>query len=275
MRTFTPKKLFGFAFVIIIMANIVVLLGVYQNRKSKPTSLITLTQREMPMRDHHRYDKDIRHRYLALRWNVYDSVDRRSYYSQYKWLDEAKLQELGFDVAKAKVKKLKKYGKIKEFYIAMEMDGKAYQDYLIQREKTYEEKRAKYTTSARDDRLNEWLKYEKGALKRAKIEDSRLFIIDAAKDFDTLRNKYPKAIITKAQIEMRRDYYLKKYHVEGLISKVMIPKVHLSKKDVRELQNILKNAPQDKKYRHSPKYAITLAFGSRLEPYIVDIKPME
>jgi len=277
MKTLTSKQLFGLAFGIMIVSNILVFWGVYQNRSSKPTSVISLTEREMPMRSYYRHHRDLRDRHLKVRTMVHTGV-RYKYYKTPLWLDEAKLQTLGYDTQKAKanINDIHRRETTKVCYVALEFDGNTYQEYLASEIERYEQKVTEYNATKHKS-FTSYIKYDKRELKRTKEQESRLFVIDASQDYQTLRQKYPKEqyIITQAKIQLRKHYQNKNYHLRGYIMDVMIPNIHLSKSNLKKLKDILKNATKEKKYSLHPKYTITLAFGSRLEPYIVDIKAIK
>lgn len=71
---------------------------------------------------------------------------------------------------------------------------------------------------------------------------------------------------------MKRYYDKEGFEVSGFVSKLMVSSIHLSKAHLRKLNAITKKFNKAKGQKTPPKYAITLGFGNRFEPYIVDIK---
>jgi hypothetical protein len=285
MKTLDTKKLFLLSFTIVILSNLIIFWNVYSNRHSEPTSLLTLTQRELPI---HKHARDIKGRYLSIKWRLYDkdqTLSHRSSWLNYNtnqssnWLSKTKLQELGFDMDMdhEELALLDDYEVYKETFVVLEFDAQEYQKSLAQEQKRYDQKVAEYNNSGYTN-FSKYIRYPISQLNYAKYQSSRLFIVDAGHDFNKLRNKYPKNkyMITKGVIKVIKMWQSNKtYTLSGYISELHIPKIHLSKNNLAKINAIIKKAPKDKKYKNYPKYSVTLALGSKLEPYIVDIKAIE
>lgn len=101
-----------------------------------------------------------------------------------------KLQTLGFDIQRAKEnkKKYKEYERIKELFVALELNGKAYQEYLAKEQAKYDLKVREYNPTHHHKNFEHYIKYAKSDLKRAQEKHTRLFVVDASKEYLSLRS---------------------------------------------------------------------------------------
>lgn len=115
-------------------------------------------------------------------------------------------------------------------------------------------------------------------LKRERITGSRLFAIDAGLDPKKLREKYgdrTRFIITKGLVKARYNYKNKRKEVFGHIIKLSIKKIHVPLKYRKKFDSILIRDKSKKNEFESPHYEVELAYGSRLEPWIVSVHPLD
>jgi hypothetical protein len=110
------------------------------------------------------------------------------------------------------------------------------------------------------------------------MTETRLFAIDAGIDAKKLREKYndrTRFIIAKGLVKPRYHYGNKKREVTGYITKLSIESIHVPLKHRQVFDAIL---VKDKSRRNGfipPRYKVELAYGSRLEPWIVSVEPMD
>ncbi len=253
---------------IILLTNAVALGGAAYNRSGEPESQLQLTQREFN-RFYSYSRKDNSGITLSLNWRL-EPVELNEYgFGRYSghwgmpaWLDEAKMTELGFDVDKFVATK---YGRRhwefqpREVLLVLELDGPVYQRH-VQRVREYvEETREQLAASPASKEMQGRAKRVEEKYKQEQEESSRLFVIDAGLDLAALRATYPD----------HARYAI----VHGLIR----PTTMTIKKETRvggsvtELHGGFVNVPL--RYRQvfsdQAPYDVTLAFGKRLEPWIV------
>jgi len=259
----SPKTLFIIATSVVILSNLIILFNVYQNQSNPADSIVTLTQRELTSYNYYKNQQD---RYFVVNWKNSNIYNR---YDSLKWLDNQKLIELGFDIQKAL--KFDKHREVREVFVVLEVDSPLHQKFV-------EKKKLEFQRSIID--ANQvYINSAKNNLKSSIDGDSRLYLLDANINYEELRKKYSdrsRYIIQKAQIKIYRTYDKNKvYYIVGYISTISIPHIHISLENSIIINNILKNATKDKKYKYYPKYKVKVAFGSRLEPYIIDIKAIK
>ncbi|KIM10709.1 MAG: hypothetical protein KU38_07130 [Sulfurovum sp. FS08-3] len=256
MKSNISKKLFGFALAIVVFVNIMMLGQVYINSHSNPTSLITLTQRELPIYTYHQ--KDISTQYTSIRFNS------ENHYHSILWLDEDNLTKLGFNMNQIKKEWTGKIGRFfdtKEVFVALECDGKSYQKYLESKKQEYDKRVQEYNSSIHGN-YRSYIRYAKETLEYVKTKESRLFAIDASRDFQSLRQKYPMENVMIAKALIKVTISKSPNRVQGHISKLLVPAIHLSKEHLKQIKFL-----EDR----SVKYTIKLALGNLFMPYIVDI----
>jgi hypothetical protein len=255
-----------FGLVIIILTNSVVLLGVAYNRKSPTESTLLLSEREL---QNTYQDIDNSGIALNLQWQVLEyegleyPVKNQSYtwYSYSRnayWLNDEKLKSLGFNVKPSvnMANGIRKYNQVndREVFFVLELDGPAYQRSL-QQVKAWAV-RGESKELASDE------------IKRAEQQASRLFVVDADNNADSLRQKYPnrkqyaivKGLVGADWLTIKEQPVLRAY-----IANVSIPQLHVAK-------------PYDAVFSRSAKsdealkYRVNVAFGQRYEPWIVGVE---
>lgn len=283
--------IFVLAFLLIIITNAFVFINVFLNRKGEPESIITLTERELKM-PYARFEQENSGVALRFDWRVFDEEDNYYYKGGLlSWADENKLRLLGFPVDK--VIKLKSRNKSshefvsKQIFIVLEYDGKTYEKALNKAKQKVEEernkvkntdeqafasvqKKTKPITKSKTD-----LECAQERLKRVQEEQTRIFAVDAGISIADLRKKYPdnsRYIIVKAVLSLRSHYdsKKKKYAFRCYVSKLSIPKINVPLKFHHILNSALSQG--NKRKNRTPRYQVTLAFGSRLEPWVISVE---
>ncbi len=277
----TSRKLFAVAFFIIVITNIIILIGIALNRSAEPQREIILTERElaMPYRSH----KENSGLSLELRWRTLgkdvDSV--QYYYSRHSptWFDVKKLKELGFDNIDEYLQVDRQTTNyrlpiIKEVFIVLENNGESYRESLKRAKAQLKKEEDLLELSSDDKRLHENAKEAQKQLEKEKTSVSRLFAIDAGIDPEILSKKYSdqaRYIITKGLVKPKYDYHDKK--VAGYIKSLSVSSIHVSLR-YRQLFDVAPTKNRSNRYidQSSQKYEVVLAYGSRYEPWIVDIQ---
>jgi len=258
---------------LILLTNLIALSGVRFNHSGLADSTLQLSQRELRIPYRWRQDNDNNGISLSLQWRFPGSLNAYLQYSNNDpgWLDQAKLASIGFNVSvpidteprrTAYQKQLSK-----PVFLVLEFDGPAHQQ-AIELAKKEDADNAKKETE--DDKK----KNQPTALSQELNLNSRLFVVDASLDRETLRAKYPDTrhySIVRGQIQPRITYDKKKQPLmTGYIKDVSAQSINVPVefRDVfestRKTQND-GNANNDKR----PPFEATVAFGRRLEPWIV------
>lgn len=252
--------------ILVLLTNAVVLMGAAYNRGGEPESSLRLTQREL-RQDGWRSDKDNSGITLSLNWRFeQEEISEYSagHWGNPVWLDKAKLSQLGFDVGRSahtpEFGRNRKGLQQREVFLVLEMDGPVYRHYL-QRVQEYAEKRRKeLAASPANAEAQRRAKSADENYQHELDKDSRLFVIDAGLDLSTLRASYPD----------RNRYAI----VRGLVR----PAVYGIRNESRiggtidDLYADRINVPFAfrQAFEGTSVYQATIAFGRRLEPWIVD-----
>ncbi len=277
MKTVCSRRhLYILAFSFIFVVNSVVLWGVFANRSKSPDFEGVLTERELvSLRRIHSENSGLSFR---LRWRseVYQFTEN---YSP-TWFNVQKLQELGFKIDPLIDRK--EYGKYikkqlsKEVYVVLEYNGALYRQSLANKEKKLAESEEQLQKTPGDKSLLQKHERIKDGFEQEKYTKSRLFAIDAGLDRAQLRNKYPDRstyIIAKGIVKPWAYSANRGSRVTGIISRLSIEEIHVPLEFKRELESFLKNSMTSRNNTR-PRYKVKLAYGSRLEPYIVSLKPI-
>jgi len=255
MIRFDKKTLFSLAFALLLVTNALIYLGIYLNRQSPPTALVDLSQRELTNYDE--YNREDSAKYFSLIWR---GDAEGGYHQISQWLDTKKLKSLGFSLRFDDEGNLENTPS-KEVFVVLEMDGKSYQNALQNAQKKVDETKAKQADSSFFNYDND-LKQAQEEYESERDKSSRLFAIDASNDAQTLKKLYPNSkthIILKGVIE---PYGTLKEGAKGRITQLHTTQIFIPHQFHTTLQN-----PNQKH-----KYTVTLAIGSRYEPYILEVR---
>lgn len=276
------RNLFITGFILVLAVNSIVLAGVAYNRSGEPESVATLSDREI--RIHRSYAPDFQNSGVSLRieWQALgreNNPDDRYYYTDRRspvWLDEKKLEELGFDIGRYKKNDTNNHQELleKEVCLVLENNGEAYREALKRAEKAFAGAEAsKAGANVNSEEIKDRLESAENSLKNEKESNSRLFVIDAGLDVSALRNKYPdknRYIITKGIVRPEYDYSddNKPHLLKGRISRLGVEFFHLPLEYAKKLESV-------QKIQKDKGYEIGLFYGKRLEPWIRDIREIE
>ena len=279
----SSRGLFILGFVILLATNIVVLSGVASNRSGEPESQITLTERELQLK--YQVHKENSGLALRLAWRALGKVEDDSNYPGWRspaWFGGEKLKELGFNIKDY----LSSNGNTtfykqpipKEVFIVLENDGEPYREALKRAKLALEKKESSFKLNPGDKSLRNKFERAEKRLKRESITETRLFASDAGLDPKKLREKYrdrTRFIIIKGLVKPRYNYNKKRKEVFGYITKLSVANIHVPLKYRDILDAIIAKDIYRKNEFGSPRYKVELAYGKRLEPWIVSIKHMD
>ncbi len=246
----SSKNLFILSFLIIILTNIFIFLNIYINRFGDTTSSVILSERELTVP--YNYNKENSGVSLRINYRIAGEYTNQPYNYNKKayWLNEKKLQKLGFDTKKYKKYKNRNSSLEKEVFIVLEQNAEAYKRSL---------KLAQEKLSNLDDKQTRNIKSIKENLRKEKEENSRLFAIDAGVDYAKLRQLYTdktKYIIAKGLVKFNFSNY---ENINGYIVRLSVSDVHV----VVKYKNLLK-------YKNA-KFKAHVKYGNLYEPWISEI----
>ena len=220
---------------IILVTNAVALIEVALNRAGAPVENIQLTERELPLDFREKEDTGVA---VHLSWRRFSSVP-----DDVSWLNQTKLEELGFDYAWAQ-RHPENPPSPRPAFVALEFDGPAWERWL---------------KSAQQDRV-------------AKDGASRLVPIDVAKTPEPLLQKYQdrgKYLIVRGVVQLSAWTFQAGGtpalpRLQPNISELLPGSIHVP----RPLSDTLGNLPTATPTA-SPRYTLTLSYGRSFEPWIV------
>lgn len=275
-------KLLFTAVGLLVLTNVVVLSGVAYNRSGEPRASLELTERELPLRQFYVSRDENSGTALNLQWRVLakDSGDEaRILYDNYSapaWLDESKLTELGFDLAKLKSNAEKDSYDLElntaEAVLVLEYQGAAYKQDLARIGRRVNQLKEQKKDSPKDANLQRQFERFSEELTRLKLSRTRLYVIDAGLDEEALAQKYSdrkKYLFVRGEIGINWDHD----DVVGRVRRLFVSQVHVPLPFSRQLTSITKG----KKYYSygaqpiAPRYRVALNMGKRFEPWIVSI----
>jgi hypothetical protein len=283
---------------LIAATNAILLLGVAYNRKPPPDSELELTDRELlpplqpfgPMEDS---GLDLR---LLVRMPSADNdvAEGRSdaerpeiYWPASSWLDSAKLRSLGFELSAAddtdEDRRHDEKLLSKDVYAVLEINGGAYQHELQRALDLNAKDQQLAAASPANKELIERAQRSQQQVASERTTMSRLFCIDAGLDPSALRQKYPdrsQYAIVSAQIQPQVSDLRGHRSVIGTLDGVRIDSINVPlayrevfgvNQTVRMTPAMVMNPPAVVGGRATTQhYDVTIAWGRRLEPWIVN-----
>jgi hypothetical protein len=279
MKAFlSPTRLFLLGFALLLAANIIALLGVATNRSGKPEAVIELTERELRLP--YKTNDENSGLALELKWRIIEvSADGiYDYYSNWgapAWFNAQKLAELGFTIDESTCpganSKREKVRLPKDAFIVLEYEGNAYREALQRAEESLKKAEAVLKARKKDKGLQDRFKEAKEQLDAERTSASRLFAIDAGLDAGKLRERYSegsKFIIMRGIVRLACRSGKNKKEVVGYISDIRVDKINVPLRYRKIFDVVLAQDTSERRERHSPRYKVEVAYGSRFEPWI-------
>ena len=260
------KKYLIIGLVIILGSNLVALANVAFNRAGEVSSQLTLTERELLLPYNTRAQRENSGISFAINWRAASKDNNAySYYSakQIK-ITKKELIALGF----VNPEKQSSYrSEPLEMYWALEFNGALYHDELKKSALRYKE--ALLTNKAQPSKEHKRLEEEcRDEVAREKASNSRLFFMEASASYQALATKFKdrddilivKGLAKYYHVNKDKTYRLSLNNLS--VSNIMVPLAHsevftgLSRRINRESKK--------------PRFSVTVNWGSRLEPWVVD-----
>jgi hypothetical protein len=264
---------------LVAITNVIALGGVAWNRTGEPESVLDLTERELWMPYTWSVNKDNSGLALEIQWRMLGPENGSDYlYSvtlhgsgEPEWLDESKMSALGFDVTlpieDAGGKWNSRYQRqlSREVLLVLEFDGQSYQHAVARATRAAKAIEAR-NKSGRGKRDAEEM------LNREKRESSRLFVVDAGLDRHSLRAQYPdrtKYAIVRGLV--RPSVTAKKRARGGTVQKLSTGDIQVPLGMRRAFEAFTSGEPE-RRQGMEPLLRMRLAFGQRLEPWLVSAR---
>lgn len=265
---------------LIALTNAIALVGVGWNRSGEPQALLQFTQRELHVPYAGLFRRENSGLALEMQWRVLGGESGEADFNAWQypgtggspeWLDKAKLQALGFDVAKADA--LEDYRRHdrqlpREALLVLELDGPAWQRLRERVAGMAARAEASAAAAPADKAVVERAKRAREALERENASNSRLFIVDAGLDAAALRAKYPdtrRYAIVGGQI--RLAHYGRAGSVQGYVDSLAVSSMNVPHRLRPVFEGLQRSgAAAD---RDGMPFAVSVAFGQRMEPWIV------
>jgi len=266
---------------LLLATNLYVLVGVAWNRSGEPDAELVLTERELTLP----YRESDEETGLALKlewgeWGLWrDQEDL--------WFDKAKLEEIGFDCSfppgLAGAPEFYRRQVSRKAWIVLEYDGTAFQERLDRLRKGIDQVAAdlqKRKATSQD------LAAAKERLQGSEKRDSRLIPVDAGRDAGALRTRYPdrhRYLIVPASVRasvdppcspdpMTSEQPTGRFsRVAGMIDGILTDQINVPLR----WRPLLTRIRTTSKEGNGPRYAVTLRFGRRREPWIAELRPLQ
>ena len=265
---------------LIALTNAIALGGVAWNRSGAPESVLKLTQRELWEPYGYGFGREEGGLQLNLRWRALPRDPDVVLYGEFQgapeWLDEAKLRELGFDVSPppATRRASLRYDRQlpREALVVLEIDGPSYQKALERARERAAKEAAKGEVTGKK---GPGTPAEQARLffQNEQTANSRLFAVDAGRDAQRLRAKYPdRARYAIVQGKVRASYQFgrgKEARWTGYVADIQNGQINVP----LEFRKVIESAQIPRRpgpaVQGAPPFEVTVAFGKRFEPWIV------
>jgi len=263
------KKYLLIGLTILIGTNLATLGGVAYNRMGDATAQLTLTERELSLPYNSGAEKENSGLSLSINWRT-PTENNETYYpynSRDIRLTKDELLALGFEQTDVKDNY---WVESRELYWAFEFNGDLHKAEIKKANEKYHDALATYEEQPNDTSSRKKMEYNE-SLAREKTSNSRLFFIEASADYESLANKFSgkqNILIVKG---LSKPYYNNKAYSLLLkhlsVSNIMVPL------EYSEALSHLKRV--ERRDVTSPRYAVDISWGGRLEPWVTNTNKIE
>ena len=284
---------------LILIADAAILATAAWNRRGGPAAQIVLTGREVAMPEFREEDNTGLSLSLLLADDPPPGLERIAWRKRrllprvdHPWLDPEKLREIGFqtdiDPSDPGAEEACEKEGPRSVYLVLEFEGEAWESWLAGREERVGELRRKVESGEADRKT---LEDAEAILALDRVMRSRLFVVDAGLDPESLRSRYPdrarhvivRGIVSlrvfqregeEARLEAILEALPDRVHVPVGIRPALLPFLPRETRD-QALERERKKAEAAWPAPEPPRYRAVLAFGRRLEPWLVSVSPAE
>ena len=281
MRAWRRTDVLWAGLALLVATNGIVLAGALYNRSGEPEATLRLSQRELELPYRYGFERENSGLSLEFRWRVPHLAkpeDAALYYDEaVPWLDKAKLAELGFDLSRppSTAEGARYYGKQlpREVLLVLEYEGAAWRAALQRAEERANRAGERARANPGAVELKKALESASADLDSEKSRGSRLFVVDAGRDSAALRQKYPDrshyAIVPGIVRLASRRRGMDMIPI-GYVSSLSVAAINVPTAYRAPFASAYKDA--DEAMPRPGKYEAVVAFGRRLEPWIVDVQ---
>ncbi|MDE3274036.1 DUF4824 family protein [Pseudoalteromonas sp. G4] len=280
------KKYLIFGVALILVTNLFVLGGVFYNRIGEPTAQLVLSEREARLPYLSGFEKENSGVALSISWRALPNENNElAYYNNRSVaLTEQQLIALGF----SEIEQLKEgWAQERTLYFALEYNGELYQQSLAHAQRYYQKALSRFELDTSDSQLmhakeRAFETYEREqhynsrhakerafeTYEREQHYNSRLFFLEASQDYKALDSKYAEQnniVIVKGNAKPYFNQQTKEHFLH--VSSLLVNQINVPARYVDDLVSL--KALRGTK---ASSYSVTVNWGQRLEPWIVDIK---
>lgn len=261
------KKYLIFGVALILVTNLFVLGGVFYNRTGEPTAQLVLSEREARLPYLSGFEKENSGVALSISWRVLPNENNElAYYNNRSVaLTEQQLIALGF----SEIEQLKEgWAQERTLYFALEYNGELYQQSLAHAQRYYQKALSRFELDTSDSQLMHAKERAFETYEREQHYNSRLFFLEASQDYKALASKYAEQnniVIVKGNAKPYFNQQTKEHFLH--VSSLLVNQINVPARYVDDLVSL--KALRGTK---SSSYSVTVNWGQRLEPWIVDIK---
>ncbi|MGH8738643.1 MAG: DUF4824 family protein [Burkholderiales bacterium] len=263
------NALLGFA--LIAATNAVVLAGVAWNRSGEPDGVIRLSQRELAVPYAWGMRSENSGISLQLRWRVAGRPGL-GFNRAAEWLDNNKLRELGFDVSVPARARRDVIRLPREVLLVLEFNGDAYRGALAQAEANLKDAQSRSDAAPADRSAKAAAAGAVRQLAQERDGESRLFVIDAGRELSALRARYPdraRFVIVRGRVQVYATPSRSGPSLTGYVMDLSVPEINVPAR-YRGLFDAPRRRYPASAATRRPGYEVELAFGKRLEPWLIE-----
>lgn len=277
-QTIVARLLFAIGCILLATVNYTMLSRVAANRQGQPDARLLLTERELPKIN--RLAQENNGVALRLAWRTLSRVETEYDDRKPSWLSGKKLEELGFHFADAlEVEQRRDRAPLsRQVFVVLEYNGGAYHNAIRRAERAVEKEEDALRANPADKGLQSARQQAKKRLRNEEISQSRLFAVDAGLDPQRLRASYDDAsrfIVAPGVVRLTYRIENGRAWATGQIDEISVDKVHVPLEQRRALDAILQQSKASQGENKPPRYQAELLYGSRREPWIAAIRPLE
>lgn len=258
------------AVTLVLVSNAIALGGVAYNRGGEPESVLQLTEREVPIQFWSWPDNENSAVHLQLFWRV--SGGEHDWQRDAEWLSAEQLRQLGFLLPPrgALPEELRRYTRqpAREALFALEYAGPAYRSALERRRESLRKAEVELATASSNETLRTRVDTARQELQREEGTASRLFVVAVDVDAGSLRKRYPdrkQYAIVRGTVSLRAESAKVVAQIDDVNTNVIrVPYAYRA---------VVEPLLGERTYftEGAPRYAATVQFGRRLEPWIVEL----
>jgi Domain of unknown function (DUF4824) len=273
VRPWTRRQTLLAGLALLAATNAVVLGGVAYNRSGEAESVLRLSQRELAVPYSWGLARDNSGISLRLKWRVAGSPEV-GYNRAAPWLDRAKLRDLGFDLSLPARGDGYADRLSREVLLVLELDGEATRAALASAEERLAQAQSRFAANPAERSLKFAADNAARQLALERDGESRLFVIDAGREISALRARYPdraRYAIVRGQVRANSMPSRDGSGPVGYVSELSVPEVNVPARERRLFVATRARFPA-RNAKRELRYEVTLAFGRRLEPWLVDAR---